>query len=791
MAVGVFPMHPRDEPPDIVSIASQHGFHAPSIPAPRTSFFGRRREIETVQELLNREDIAAVTLTGPGGVGKTRIAIQAITPPGDATSFVDLSDVQQSELVLPAIASALGVHTAGRSVLDSLESALRHGKYLLVLDNFEQVLPAAEALAGLLGACPRLKLLITSRAVLGIPGEHVVDIRPLPLPVVDQSALEQQAAAFDACRLFVDRAQALDPAFTLTRSNAEAVVDICRRLDGLPLAIELAAAWISVLTPRELLAQIEHRLDLLNIGPPGVDRRHRTMRNAIAWSYGLLGEESQRLFRQLAVFIGGFTLEAMRAVCDDGSPDVLQELRTLVANSLVRRVDLPNPDSRYMMLETVREFGLERLDTSGEAETIHARHAAYLLDLARRVESHVNTAERDVWLDRMESEQGNLHQALRAAIDRSDAEYALDVTGALLPYWQFRFHSSAGSDWLQQALALDVEVSAPVMRKALVCAGTLSYMNGDMPAAEGYLTDALNRYQDAGDPAAIGRIELSLGRIAWDRKALADARSWFDAARERFEQAHDQAGLAWSLHYLGLVAFTKGNNSSAANDLQQAAHIWQALGFGWELSCCIPGHLADVARASGNFDEAMTLYQTCLSINWERQDLENVAWSLVGLAIIAHADGLTGEAARLLALANQYRAITGAPLTPHIERDHRMATETIVSGIGQTEFEAIQDTVRAVGPSSEIADALALSRVAVPPGAALTALPPQLAKLGLTQRELEILRLLAAGKSNREIADILFISPGTVKVHVTHILAKLDLPSRSAATDYAHRHGLV
>ena len=785
MAAGVSQAQQREEPHDLFPIASHHRFLTPSIPTPRTSFIGRSREVSTVQGLIDRDDIPLVTLTGPGGVGKTRTAIQSISGARNPAYFVDLSDVQQPELVLPAIAAALGVQTAGREVLESLKGALRHGEYVLVLDNFEQVLPAAREIADLLRACARLKILVTSRDVLGIPGEHVVDIRPLPVPVLDRPDLEHQAAAFDACRLFAERAQALDPNFKLDGANAEAVVAICLRLDGLPLAIELAAAWISVLTPDELLAQLEHRLSLLSFGSPGIEKRHRTMRDAIAWSYGLLSDRAQLLFRRLAVFIGGFTLEAMWDVCGADSLDVLQELRTLVANSLVRRADLSSPDSRYMMLETVREYALECLESSDEADLVHERYAAYFLALAQRAESRQNTAERDLWLDRLELEQGNLHQLLRWTIEREDAEYALGLAGALLPFWQFRFHSNVGLDWVQQALALDAEVSAPVLRKALVCAGTLSYMNGKMADAEKFLTDAFIQCRAEGDQPETGRVELTLGRIAWDRKELATARTWFDSARGRFEASDDQPGLAWSLHYLGLVDFTDGDNQSATAYLQGAAQIWQSLGFGWELTCCIPGHLADISRATGNLDESMTRYQQCLALNWECQDLENVAWSLVGLAIISYSDGQMNEAVRLLALADQFREITGAPLTPHIERDHRLAAETIVGPAGGAHIAAIRAAVRAAGPENGIAGALALTRSASPPSDASAS------QLGLTQRELEVLKLMASGKSNREIADALFISPGTVKVHVTHILAKLDLPSRSAATDYAHRHRLV
>src|SRR5215217_325460 len=323
MSRSVSPESSSDGLPRIFPVPNERHPEPRSLPVPRTSFIGREREVGLVQALLRRDGVRLVTVTGPGGVGKTRTAIRAVSSVPRSAQFVDLADVQQPALVLPTIAAALGVRPVGRPVLDILTAMLRDGDYLLVLDNFEQVLPAASTLADLMDACPNVKLLVTSRAVLGIPGEHVVDIRPFPLPPLRAPGSETDAVNFDACRLFVDRAQALDPEFVLTSANGTTIVSICRRLDGLPLAIELAAAWVSVLSPSELLAQLEYRLALPSGGGLEAPPRQRSLRDTIAWSYGLLSPASQALFQRIAVFNGGFSLDAVKEICGDGALDVL------------------------------------------------------------------------------------------------------------------------------------------------------------------------------------------------------------------------------------------------------------------------------------------------------------------------------------------------------------------------------------------------------------------------------------------------------------------------------------
>lgn len=759
-----------------------------AMPVPRTSFVGREREVGLVQALLRRSDVRLLTLTGPGGVGKTRTAIRSVAPAPSSALFVDLADVLQPALVLPTIAAALGVRRDGRPVLDHLKSALRDDDYLLVLDNFEQVLSAAPALADLLDACSNVKLLVTSRAVLGVAGEHVVDIQPFPLPPLRSSQPDEQACDFDACRLFVDRAQALDPEFALTSVNARTVVSICQRLDGLPLAIELAAAWVSVLSPNALLAQLGNPLGLPIGGLSGAPQRQRSVRDTIAWSYGLLSPPSQALFRRIAVFHGGCSLDAMIAICGDGSLDVLQELRALVGNSLIRRTDDPTGDSRYTLLETVREFGAECLEQSGEAGSFRQRHAAYFLALAEHAEAKQNTIERDVWLDRLEAEHGNLHSALEWALAQEDAEIALGLCGSPLPLWQFRYYSNLGRAWVRRALALGKEVSAPVMRKAVYCAGTLAYVEGELAEAAVLFADALLRYQEADDPEMTGRVELALGRLTWnddDLDAARDGRAWFDSAKLRFEGCGDKVGLAHSLHYEGLVAFKDGDHPRAEACLRDALAMWQSLGFTWELAQCIPGHLADVARVEGNLTDATALYQECLRFNWDRQYLEDVSWSLTGLALIAATDGQVEQAVRLMALADRFEWAPRSSLTPHIRRLRDLAVGMLEERVDSERFAQIQASVRSADLATEIGAALALTRREP------AAEAPSADGHGLTQREREVLRMMASGKSNQDIADVLFVSLGTVKVHVTHILAKLGVKSRSAATDYAHRHDLA
>jgi predicted ATPase len=424
----------------------------PSVPTPLTSFVGRERELAALTTLARRDDVRLVTLTGPGGVGKTRLALRAadlLAPAfADGAAVVELASVADPDLVAPAVARALGITDAGeRPLAARLAGALRNRSLLLVLDNFEQVVDAAPAVAALLASCRGLKVLATSRAPLRISGEQDVPVPPLGLP--EASAPLDRLAEAEAVRLFVARARAADPAFVLTAEDGRAIASICARLDGLPLAIELAAAKTRLLPPSALLARLESRLPLLAGGPREAPARLRTMRDAIAWSHDLLSAEDRALYRRLAVFVGGFTLAAVEAIAVGLAGDALVGVEALADQSLVRRIEVVAGEPRFAMLETVREFGLERLAESGEHDAVRDAHAAWCLALAEAAAPDL-IAGRDLvrWLSRLDAELDNLRAAL-AWFDRLGKHTELlRLLAAIEEYWTARPYHAEVRRWL-------------------------------------------------------------------------------------------------------------------------------------------------------------------------------------------------------------------------------------------------------------------------------------------------------------------------------------------------------
>ena len=461
--------------------------HSNNLPLQPTPLVGREREVLEVCGRLRQEEVRLLTLTGPGGTGKTRLALQAaadlLEDFEDGVFFVALATVTDPDLFLKEIAGVLGLQESGDVPLEEiLKEYLGRRELLLVLDNFEQILSDAPLVGELLSATPRLKVLVTSRIPLGIYGEHEYAVPPLTVPdprrLPDIGALSQ----YEAVRLFIERAGAAKAGFEITSENAPAIAEICARLDGLPLAIELAAARIKLLPPKAILTRLANRLKLLTGGAKDLPARQRTLRGAIEWSHDLLDEGERTLFARLAVFSGGRTLEAIEAVCDaegDLPIDAFDGVSSLLDKSLLTRHEGPQEEPRFVMLETIHEYAREKLEVSGEAEETRRLHAEYFLAYAEEAEPELVGAEQIEWMDRLEAEHDNLRVALSWSVEAGEVESVLRMAGSLSLFWSVRGYSSEGRGWCEEALARDAAHESPMRAKVLLGLGIMAWRQSD------------------------------------------------------------------------------------------------------------------------------------------------------------------------------------------------------------------------------------------------------------------------------------------------------------------------
>jgi len=832
----------------------------PALPAILTPVLGRETELDHLQALIGTRSIRLITLTGPGGVGKTRLVLHLATTlmrefDRDVV-FVPLALIRNADLVLPTIGQALGLLAdASDTFRERLGVALAERSPLLVLDNFEQILEAAPIVATLLAQSPETTILVTSQTALGIPGEQRYPLSPLPTPATDLTTAEHILRS-DAVALFIARAQAVKPDLAVDDPVAVTIAEICRRLDGLPLALELAAARINILSPEALLARLSNRLQLLGSERRGIPDRLRTMRHAIAWSYDLLTADEQALFRQT-----------------DRDRDVYGVLSALVDHSLLQAQPLPNGDTRFLMLETLRDYGIEQLEIRGEDDDARLAQATHILKLAETAEPHLTGRTQQAWLERLDPEWENVREALDWSITHGHVSIALRILGALWRFCSTRAHVSEGRAFLKQALDGSTIEEPAVRIRALYGAGFLAEDQRDLDVALAFFQQGQELAAQNAMPLLESQGQIGLGTIAHDRGDYVAANTHHAQALVLARLAGDQRSIGVALGNLAAVSYFQGNLDAAERNWEEISQLMRATG-DIQTEALAVSNLGALASERGEFERARELLARALELQREMNSMRDIPYSLANLAEVwfrlgdyTLAEDLFNEAitalrdyadagtaaivtdnhARLVCargdmpraaamILDSVGVLTGigdrhsmvlnaetlAALCVH-RQEHAVAVEflaaaaTIRAEIGATlnpvelaEVETLTSQTRcALGEHRFAAhwtagtgmdfDALSrrmtiVARDIAGPSIAPSPTPvpgPPPIEHNLTNRELQVLRLLAEGRSTKEISDLLSISPRTTATHVTNILGKLEVTSRTAAVAWAMRAGLV
>jgi predicted ATPase/DNA-binding CsgD family transcriptional regulator len=598
-----------------------------NLPTQLTSLVGREREVAAACTLLRRPDVRLLTIVGTGGIGKTRLGMQIATELLDAFSdgvcLVLLASISDPDLVVSTLCQTLGVKEVGAEPLsDLLKNYLQDKDLLLVLDNFEQVVAAAPILTGLLETCPSLKLLVTSRELLRVRGEQEFPLSPLAFPELKHLPSRDIVAEYGAVALFIQRARTVKPDFHITDANASSIAAICARLDGLPLALELAAARLKHLTVQGLLTRLEHSLQVLTQGPRDVYVRQQTLRNTIQWSYDLLSEQEQRLFRRLSVFVGGCTFEAAEALyttLNGETVHVFDGITSLIDKSLLQQSEQEEDggeEPRYAMLETIRDYGLDCLETSGEREVTQEAHAVYYMRLAEAAEPELRGSQQAAWFDRLEREHDNLRAALHCLLEREQGEMALCLGYALTWFWFVRDHGREGYAFLEQALARSDGVSVAVRAKALGTAGNLAGP-GNVDRAEGLCQESLALYQEIGDKAGIGTSYFFLGIVAEWKSQPVLARTRYEESLVYSRAAGDSSLVGWALHTMAQMSLYEGDYTAYSLLAEESLTCFRQVGDKTAMSATLGLLSGEPYFSQGDAKKAQVLVEESLALSKE------------------------------------------------------------------------------------------------------------------------------------------------------------------------------
>ncbi|NUW37879.1 AAA family ATPase [Nonomuraea sp. SMC257] len=749
------------------------------LPAERTSFVGRRREIAQIRRMLSAAPV--VTLTGPGGVGKTRLAARAAATLGgafpDGVWMVDLAALRSRELLAPAIVEALGVrdHTA-RPPLEVLTGHLKDKRLLMILDNCEHLVGECAAVARtVLRSAPDLRIIATSRQSLRVPGERLLEVPPLGLPPGARPPAGQLARS-EAPRLFAERAEAAAPGFAVTEANGDAVVEICRRLDGIPLALELAAAQLRTLALEQVLAQLEDRFGLL----PAAGARpahHRTLRALIDWSHGLCTDEERLLWSRLSIFAGSLDLEAAEAVCGgDGiaADDVVDLLSSLVDKSILIS-EHDGESVRYRILETIRDYGRERLEESGQAAALRRRHRDHYRRLASETRARISSPEQVSWLARLGADHANLRLALEYChTEPGQARTGLAMAADLMYHWVNGVYLGEGRAWLERGLAAETE-PGDVRVRALWTDGVLAIIQADIASAEAVLRECRTLADDRRDPMALAYIALGEGLLALGREDPVAAIPLLDDAVRRFRAVDDPVGVVEALIRLCVAHRSTGERALAVSIGKESLAVCDRHGLGWHKAYTL-AVLGVAVCERGDARHAAALVSEALRFNRSLRDQRGVGLDLEILAWIATTQGRLQRAARLYGILDTLWARVGDPppsgylhSAAHAEQSRSRARHAVGEPAFHAEF--------ARGAELGYDEALAYALDEEPAGPGSPAGPDRLAPL--TARETQIARLVAQGLSNKEIGRSLMIAQRTAEGHVEHILGKLGVDSRT------------